>query len=187
VPDVFTMLESDHRTVESLLAEIEASEQGPEREALVVKVTQALQLHMQFEEGEVYPLLKEVDDGMEQEAEVEHQLARDGLAKMTELAAAPGFGAAVEMVKAGISHHGEEEEQEAFPKLRNSCDDATVERLGQALLQRKAQAGTLADDLEGATKGVLSQIAEQFGVEGRTSMTKPELIEAIGSATKSKG
>jgi len=61
------------------------------------------------------------------------------------------------------------------------------ERLGQALLQRKAQAGTLADDLEGATKGVLSQIAEQFGVEGRTSMTKPELIEAIGSATKSKG
>src|SRR3954454_2235150 len=129
MPDVFTMLEHYHPTVEAVLAEIEASEQGPEREALVVRVTQALQLHMQFEEGEVYPLLKEVDDEMEQEAEVEHQLARDGLTKMTELAAAPGFGAAVEMVKAGISHHVEEEEQEAFPKLRSSCDDATVERL----------------------------------------------------------
>jgi len=185
MPDVFTMLETDHRTVESLLADIAASEQGPEREALVVKLTQALQLHMQFEEGEVYPLLQQVDGEMEQEAEVEHQLARDGLAKMTELVAAPGFGAAVEMVKAGISHHVEEEEQEAFPKLRSSCDQAAVKQLGQTLLRRKAEAGTLADDLEGATKDVLSEIAEQFGVDGRSSMTKAELIEAITSATPS--
>src|SRR4051812_38881221 len=81
VSDVFTMLETDHRTVESLLTDIEASEEGPEREAFVVKVTQALQLHMQFEEGELYPLLQQVDGEMEQEAEVERQLARDGLAK----------------------------------------------------------------------------------------------------------
>jgi len=185
VPDVFTMLETDHRMVESLLADIEASEEGSEREALVVKVTQALQLHMQFEEGELYPLLQQVDGEMEQEAEVEHQLARDGLAKMTELVAAPGFGAAVEMVKAGISHHVEEEEHEAFPKLRDACDQAAVEELGQALLRRKAEAGTLADDLEGATKDVLSEIAEAVGVDGRSSMTKAELIGAIASATRS--
>jgi hemerythrin superfamily protein len=185
MPDVFTMLETDHRTVESLLADIAASEQGPEREALVVKLTQALQLHMQFEEGEVYPLLQQVDGEMEQEAEVEHQLARDGLAKMTELVAAPGFGAAVEMVKAGISHHVEEEEQEAFPKLRSSCDQAAVKQLGQTLLRRKAEAGTLSDDLEGASKGVLSEIAEQLGVDGRSSMTQAELIAAITSAAPS--
>jgi hypothetical protein len=105
--------------------------------------------------------------------------------KMTELVAAPGFGAAVEMVKAGISHHVEEEEHEAFPKLRDSCEATMVEQLGQALLQRKAAAGTLADDLEGATKDVLSEIAEQFGVEARSSMTKAELIDAITSAMAS--
>src|SRR5215204_699429 len=105
MPDVFTMLRTDHRTVETLLDELSESEEGEEREALVVKLSQALRLHMQFEEGEVYPLLQQVDGQMEEEAEVEHRLARDGLAKMTELVAAPGFGAAVEMVKAGISHH----------------------------------------------------------------------------------
>jgi hemerythrin superfamily protein len=183
MPDVFTMLETDHRRVEALLAEIEETEEGPEREALVGTLTRALQLHMQFEESEVYPLLERLDEEMEEEAEVEHQLARDGLTKMTELVAAPGFGAAVDMVKAGISHHVEEEEQEAFPKLRSACDDATVEQLAQVLLQRKAEAGTLADDLEAATKDVLSEIAGQFGVEGRSSMTKAQLIEAITAAS----
>jgi hypothetical protein len=36
-------------------------------------------------------------------AEVEHGLARDGLAKMMSMLDAPGFGSVVEMVKAGIT------------------------------------------------------------------------------------
>jgi hemerythrin superfamily protein len=182
MPDVFAMLETDHRNVEKLLDQLAESEEGPEREALVAQLTQALQLHMEFEEGDVYPLLATLDGEMEQEAEIEHTLARDGLAKMTELVAAPGFGAAVEMVKAGISHHVEEEEQEAFPKLRSSCDAATVDRLGQELFQRKAAAGTLATDLEAATKDVLTSMAEELGVEGRSSMTKAQLIDALAGA-----
>jgi hemerythrin superfamily protein len=182
MPDVFAMLETDHRNVESLLDELAESEEGPEREALVVTLTQALQLHMQFEEGEIYPLLARVDGEMEQEAEVEHGLARDGLTKVTELVAAPGFGAAVEMLKAGISHHVEEEEQEAFPKLRSSCDDSAVEGLGQTLLRRKAAAGTLSADLEAATKDALSEMAKDLGIEGRSSMSKPQLIETITAA-----
>ena len=180
--DVFTMLETDHRNVEALLDELVESDQGPEREALVVRLTQALQLHMQFEETEIYPLLAQVDGEMEEEAEVEHGLARDGLAKMTELVAAPGFGAAVEMVKAGVNHHVEEEEQEAFPKLRTSCDDTTVEQLGQTLFRRKAEAGTLAADLEVATKATLSEMADDLGIDGRSSMTKPQLVDAITAA-----
>jgi iron-sulfur cluster repair protein YtfE (RIC family) len=185
MPDVFTMLKTDHRTVEALLDELADSEQGPKREALVVKVTQALQLHMQFEEGEVYPLLQQIDGEMEEEAEIEHGLARDGLAKMTELVAAPGFGAAVEMVKAGIEHHVEEEEQEAFPKLQSSCDDATVGTLGRTLVQRKAEAGTLAADLERATKATLSEMADEYGIDGRSSMTKAQLIDAIDASASS--
>jgi hypothetical protein len=101
---------------------------------------------------------------------------------MTELVAAPGFGAAVEMLKAGISHHVEEEEQEAFPKLRSSCDDSTVEGLGQTLFRRKAAAGTLSADLEAATKDALSEMAKDLGIEGRSSMSKPQLIETITAA-----
>ena len=184
MPDVFTMLEADHRHVESLLEELAESNEGPEREALVTTLTQALQPHMEFEEGEVYPLLEQLDSEMEAEAEVEHGLARDGLSKMTELVAAPGFGAAVEMVKAGISHHVEEEEQEVFPKLRSSCDAATLGRLGQALVRRKAALGTLTSDLQSTTKDALYELAEEYDIDGRGSMTKAQLIDAVtASAT----
>jgi hemerythrin superfamily protein len=182
MPDVFAMLEADHRHVEALLGELAETDAGPEREALVATLTQALQLHMQFEEQDVYPLLEQVDGEMEQEAEVEHGLARDGLAKMTELVAAPGFGAAVDMVTAGISHHVEEEEHEAFPQLRQSCDEAVLAGLGRALLARKAEAGVLADHLGAATKDDLAQLAQDLGVEGRSAMTKAELIAAITSS-----
>jgi iron-sulfur cluster repair protein YtfE (RIC family) len=180
--DVFTMLEADHRNVEAMLDELADTEEGAEREALVAKLTQALQQHMEFEERAVYPLLEQLDQEMEEEAEVEHGLARDGLAKLTELVAAPGFGAAVEMVKAGIGHHVKDEEQEAFPKLRGACDAAAVDKLGRELLQRKAAAGTLSNDLQAASKDALTTMAEDFGVDRRSSMTKAQLIEALSAS-----
>jgi hypothetical protein len=87
------------------------------------------------------------------------------------------------MVKAGISHHVEEEEQEVFPQLRNSCDADRLDRLGRDLIRRKAQAGTLADDLAGATKETLTALAGEYGVDGRSSMTKAQLIEALSAST----
>ena len=44
---------------------------------------------------------------------------RDGLAKLEELVSAPGFGAAVEMLLGGISHHVEEEESEILPTMKS--------------------------------------------------------------------
>jgi hypothetical protein len=98
---------------------------------------------------------------------------------MAELLDAPGFGAAVEMVKAGIGHHVEEEEQEAFPKLRSAVDESTAERLTAELLQRKTEAGTLRDDLAAASKADLVEMAAAAGIERRSSMTKDELIAAL--------
>jgi len=181
---VFTMLETDGRTVETLLEQLADSEQGPDREQLVAKLSTSLRLHMEFEESEIYPLLAQIDGEMEEEAQVEHGLARDGLAKLTELVAAPGFGAAVDMVKAGISHHVDEEEQEAFPKLRQSCDDTTSTQLAATLMQRKAQAGTLADDLQAASKDALLEMATQAGIEGRSSMTKEELADRLAASSE---
>jgi len=179
MPDVFTLLENDHRTVESMLEELADSSPGPEREQLVDKLATALRVHMGFEEEAVYPLLASLDAEMEEEAEVEHRLAREGMTKMAELLDAPGFGAAVEMVKAGIGHHVQEEEQEAFPKLRSSVDDGTAKQLASDLLQRKTEAGTLPDDLRRASKADLLEMAADAGVESRSSMTKDELIGAL--------
>lgn len=179
----FTLLEKDHREVESLLDELAESEEGSEREQALEQLQQALSVHMQFEEAEVYPYVAQTIDGEDaEEAEIEHGLVRDGLAKLVELVSAPGFGAAVEMVKGGITHHVEEEEGEIFPSLEENLDDETKERLGQALVDAKQAAGLEVGstaDLDDATKDELLAAAKEAGIKGRTSMTKDELKEAL--------
>ncbi len=178
--DVFSMLEQDHRQVEHLLGELAESDEGKERAAALERLTRALTLHMQFEEAEVYPLVVEkMDRDSAHEAEVEHGLARDGLAKLNELASEPGFGAAVEMLKAGIGHHVEEEESEMFPSLRKKVDDVSCDRLAADLKAARQRAGVADPRWEQASKAELLEAARQAGIEGRSSMTKDELREAL--------
>jgi hemerythrin superfamily protein len=175
--DALKMLERDHRRVEAMLKQLSESETGPERAALTSELTKALELHMRFEEEHIYPLMQEIDREMAGEAEVEHGLAREGLASAAELVDQPGFSAAVEMLTAGIAHHVEEEEGEAFPKLRQQCGEARLASLATTLLEEKRQAGMLVP--EDATKEELQEIAAELGVEARSSMTKEELKEAL--------
>ena len=90
----------------------------------------ALRTHMELEETLVYPLIqREVDKDMAEEAEVEHQLARDGLDQLEELSPdEPGFDGALAMVVAGIEHHVLEEETEAFPGLATNLERRTARR-----------------------------------------------------------
>jgi hypothetical protein len=91
--------------------------------------------------------------------------------------ARPGFGAAVEMMTAGIAHHVEDEEEEAFPKLRQAFDADRLSSLGRTLMAEKQTAGMLVDSQ--STKAELQEIAGELGIERRSSMTKDELKEAI--------
>jgi hemerythrin superfamily protein len=113
-------LEQQHRMAEDLLSRIENAEGEAQQQPLVDELVTALLEHMQTEESQVYPALREIDDDAAEEAETEHGLARKGLEQMQSLVGRPGFGAAVAMVQAGIEHHVEEEENEVFPKLRSA-------------------------------------------------------------------
>jgi hemerythrin superfamily protein len=182
--DVFSMLEQDHREVKRLLSELAESDEGEQRAVMLEKLTTALTLHMRFEESEIYPLVvKEIDRESAQEAEIEHGLARDGLAKLNELASQPGFGAAAEMLKAGIGHHVEEEEGEMFPSLRKKVDDSHSERLAVDLKEARERAGVPDPRWEQASKAELLEAARRAGIEGRSSMTKDELREALPAHT----
>lgn len=97
---------------------------------------------MQLEETILYPAVKKlVGEEDEEEAEIEHGLAREGLAKMMSMLTVPGFGAAVEMLKGGIEHHVEEEETEILPALKESLPRAEWLALGDAIAKAKAEAG----------------------------------------------
>jgi hemerythrin-like domain-containing protein len=142
VTDPLRILRADHREVEQLLTQLADSDEGTEREQMIDELRTKLTLHMELEEQMLYPLVADmVGQEDEEEAEVEHTLARDGLEKLVSMSAMPGFGAVVEMLKAGIKHHVEEEEKELLPALKESMDRDEWRSLGEQLVQAKEAAG----------------------------------------------
>jgi len=140
--DPIAILKRDHREASTLLKELAESEPGAARRKTTDKVSAALALHMEIEEKLVYPLVAErVGTDEEHEAETEHSLARDGIAKMNELVDEGGFGAAVAMVTAGIKHHVKEEETEVFPKLKEKLARDELAKLGDEVVAAKNAGG----------------------------------------------
>lgn len=179
-------LESQHRMVEDLLEQLSEAEEAEQQRPLVEQLQQALARHMEIEEGQVYPELAKLEGEMAEEAEIEHDLARKGLAQLTQMIGKPGFGAAVAMVEAGIAHHVEEEEDEAFPKLREAMGGERGRSGGSR--QRRGTKGSRGSARPGgrssggdATKAELYEQAQRAGIEGRSQMTKDELASALRS------
>jgi hemerythrin-like domain-containing protein len=142
VNDPMRILKADHREVEKLLGKLADSEEGPEREQMVEELVTKLSAHMQAEESIVYPPIKSnVGEEDEEEAEVEHGLAREGLEKVQQMVEMPGFGAAVEMLEGGIKHHVEEEETQLLPELKESLERDEWLAIGDALVEAKQAAG----------------------------------------------
>jgi hemerythrin-like domain-containing protein len=140
--DPMTILKADHREAKQLMTALAGTDEGSERDTLATELDEALSLHMSIEETLVYPLVaKYVGAEDEEEAEIEHGLAREGLAKVMSMRDVPGFGAAVEMLKGGITHHVEEEESELLPSLRDAVSREQWLELGDAIAKAKADAG----------------------------------------------
>jgi hemerythrin-like domain-containing protein len=140
--DPMTILKADHREVKAMLKDLADSEEGQARATLCEKVSVALSLHMKIEEELVYPLVKEhVGDEEDEEANVEHGLAKDGIALMVSMLTKPGFGASVEMLAGGINHHVEEEEAELLPELKSAMSRADWLSLGDQIAAIKEAAG----------------------------------------------
>jgi iron-sulfur cluster repair protein YtfE (RIC family) len=170
--DIITHLTKEHREVEGLLNSLAESEPGAGRNRLIEELDRSLSVHMLVEEQFVYPIVERViDKESETEAEVEHSLARDGLTKLHELADEPGFGAAVDMLKAGIAHHVKEEEEELFPELRQRAA-ADVEELDPERLETQVRA-------DGQTRDELYEQARAADIDGRSNMTKDQLAQAV--------
>jgi hemerythrin superfamily protein len=136
------ILKADHREVERLLTKLAETDEGSEREQLANEIATKLNAHMEMEESIVYPAVAEhVGAEDEEEAEVEHGLAREGMQKMMSMMEAPGFGAVVEMLKAGIKHHAEEEETQLLPGLKDAASRDQWVAMGDALARAKEAAG----------------------------------------------
>lgn len=143
-PLAIELLMSDHRKVEMLFDQYEEEKEGDEetRRQLAQQICGELTVHAQVEEELFYPWVRENldEEKMEliEEAEVEHQSAKDLIAQIEaadEIDEA--YDARVKVLGEYVKHHVEEEENEMFKEVRDMKEE--LDELGQAMAARKSE------------------------------------------------
>ena len=156
-PLAIELLESDHRKVEMLFDQFEdmKDEEDEGRREVAERICAELTVHAQVEEELFYPWLRENlgEEEMEmvEEAQVEHNSAKDLIAQIQGASALDAtYDAKVKVLSEYINHHVQEEENEIFEEVREERE--ALDELGQEMAARKAelmeQMG-LTDDAEG--------------------------------------
>jgi hemerythrin superfamily protein len=144
--DLVDAVIADHREVEALFDELEASGDARHRGALVERVIVELVRHSVAEEQYLYPAARKVlpngdevaDHELGEHAETERvmkQLERTDPAD-------PAHADLVRSLIDDVRHHIQQEEADLLPKLRATCDDADLRELGLKFEQGKKIAPT---------------------------------------------
>ena len=127
--DACELLDADHIAVKHLFVEYARlqiaapAESAAQRQALAEKICSELTVHAQIEEEIFYPALREAikDTDLLDEAEVEHQSAKDLIAQIqASMEPDEKFEAKVKVLGEYIDHHVKEERGEIFPKARSA-------------------------------------------------------------------
>jgi hemerythrin superfamily protein len=143
--DAIALLTQDHRKVQKAFRDAEKLEREDEELQEIVQTTcEDLTLHAQIEEELVYPAimeaLKEDDQDLIHEAEVEHASAKQLIAQLEQMSPDDEtYQATFKVLGEYVNHHIQEEEREMFPKAKRAKVD--LESLGQAILAQKEAAG----------------------------------------------
>ena len=135
--DACALLDSDHQKVERLFAEYQSAKDLPRKSELAKTICTELVVHATIEEEIFYPAFRKAarDDKMVDEAEHEHQEARDLISEIEDAAEMDPLMAKLQKA---IEHHVQEERDEMFPKARQT-KGLDLMGLAQQLETRKAE------------------------------------------------
>jgi hemerythrin-like domain-containing protein len=146
--DAVSMLMEDHKNVQKLFRDFEKAHEAEDDEACeqIARLACAeLEVHTTLEEELFYPAAREVlgeDEDLIDEAEIEHQSAKELIAQLDAMEPDDRkFAATFTVLAEYVQHHIKEEEREMFPKVKKAKLD--VDSLGEEMKARKA---ALADE-----------------------------------------
>lgn len=137
------ILRADHKLVSGLFAEFEKAQSSDKKRRLAEQICNELTIHAQIEEEIFYPAIKEVleqggEDELVPEATVEHQSLKVLIEDIENTDADDElFDARVKVLGEYVKHHVKEEQNEIFPKVRES--ELDMVELGAMLTQRKQE------------------------------------------------
>jgi hemerythrin superfamily protein len=185
MPDAIEMLTQEHREVEQLFEQYRQTQSTQ----LVEEICTQLTLHTKVEEQVIYPALSSgVANGQDlrQHAEEEHQEVTEAILEVERLGyAGPEVDQLMQKIISGVTEHVEEEEGQVFPRMRQDLGEEEIQRLGseaqaakRSLESEMGSKGPLID----LTKDELYNMAKEKGIEGRSQMTKDQLISALSSS-----
>jgi hemerythrin superfamily protein len=132
--DAIALLKSQHRLVEKLFEQFEATEDDAQTHALFDEIADNLAVHTAIEERFFYPAVRarQTEEQLE-EAYDEHLDAKKIILDAMEHPDAPGFDGKVAALKGAIEHHVEEEEDEFFPTVKKLMTAEALEALAQVM------------------------------------------------------
>src|SRR5678815_4523791 len=153
--DAIALLMNDHQEVKQLFERYEElAESGAdddEKQSLADEICTMLTVHATIEEELFYPAARDAvdDDSLLNEAEVEHQSAKDLIAQIQ--ASDPSdalYDAQVKVLGEYVNHHVEEEEGELFPRVKEA--DLDLDELGAEMSARQEELLSAEADVEDA-------------------------------------
>lgn len=134
------LLRADHKLVSELFEQFESARSSAKKQALAAEICQELTVHAQIEEEIFYPAIEAVlrDKSLVPEARVEHETLKYLIAQIeNESPGTETYDAKVKVLSEYVKHHVKEEQNEIFPKVKETKLDLI--ELGTQLSARKEE------------------------------------------------
>jgi hemerythrin-like domain-containing protein len=147
--DAIALLKAEHDQVNELFEQFERAAQGrgangsQRKTEIASEICRQLQIHAAIEEEIFYPAAAGAirDEDLIPEATVEHQSAKELIAKIERMSPDDElYDATVMVLGEYVRHHVKEEQNELFPQVKRSGLD--LKAMGEQLRERRAQMET---------------------------------------------
>jgi hemerythrin superfamily protein len=187
--DAITLLKEDHRKVEGLFAQFESAEDKRSKGTIARQICTELDLHAKIEEAVFYPAAKreaeEAEDAVN-EGIVEHEGIKRLVGEIQGMS--PGdelFEAKVSVLIEYVKHHVKEEENEMFPKIRDS--DLDLVALREELEAAKERMAKLAKSPKSSRSQPAKAAARERTDRKSAAKRRPVRRAAKRRSTQSRG
>jgi hemerythrin-like domain-containing protein len=139
--NAIALLKTDHTKVKELFEKFEEADDRKTKKTIVKKALEELSIHATIEEEIFYPAVRkaiEDEDGMMNEADEEHHVAKVLIAELEEMKGSEShYDAKFTVLAESVRHHIKEEENEMFPKAQGA--DIDFDTLGKKMGRRKEE------------------------------------------------